>query len=376
MDREWTSGFHEKGAKDDGTFEWRTAVPADLSDCVVQGPHIQNATPFGQQPRENCQNHRDWEALDLEKLPDDFIPRTNYQRLVTPAEFVKRQTTWKGEPYTNRYREAHREFVNPGLERTIKSTLLPPLPPHLYTLCSMVLENNRSTVLLSAYLSSLPADYIIKVFGVAHLTQSVTDALPVPALSPAIDRLLLLRALRLNCLTRAYADLWAELYDADWPFDAFEAAASIVPLGAIGSSWTSATPLRMDLDRWLAFCEIDALVALLLGLPEEQLLQMYRSQFAVLRKYEYVTVFDANGRQISSEHHNRGFKQAQWEAELKLAPAKRGEGRVGMWDRVQAYLAGDGDVDLGPFVPPFAPADREAAMSKAYRSFEKRLAEA
>ena len=44
-----------------------------------------------------------------------------------------------------------------------------------------------------------------------------------------------------------------------------------------------------------------------------------------------------------------------------------------MWDRVQAHLAGDADVDLGPFVPPFRRADREVAMRRAYQAFSERL---
>ena len=120
-------------------------------------------------------------------------------------------------------------------------------------------------------------------------------------------------------------------------------------------------------------CEIDAIVAILLGLSEEQILQMYRSQFAVLRKYENVMVFDGNGRQISADYHARGFIQAQWEAALKTSRAKRGEKPLGMWDRVEAHLAGEPRRDLGPFVPPFRSADRETAMSQAYRAFIARM---
>ena len=185
----------------------------------------------------------------------------------------------------------------------------------------------------------------------------------------------MLRTLRLNCMTSAYAPLWQELFDKSWSLDAFVATAeedSTVWLADIGDHWSFTIPLRADYDRWLAMCEIDSIVALLLGLTEDQLIQMYRSQFAVLRKYEYVMVFDGNGRQICDLHQAYGFHQAHWEADLKAAPVKRREERVGMWDRVQAYRTGDTSVDLGPFIPPFRPADRETAMRRAYRTFFER----
>ena len=374
MDRRWARGFDEDKLKSEGTGVWRTEVPDSLSDCILQGPHILNGTPFAQQPRENCKSMKDWESLDLETLPPDFIPRTNYQRLVSENEFVRRQTVWDGQPYTRRYREAHREFVKSGHERTLKSVLLPVRVPHLYTLNSIAVEGHRETVALAGLLSSIPFDYLVKCFGVSHLTKSVTDVLPLPSPNNTELGMLVHRVLKLNCLTRAYSELWEELFDSDWELDEFVAGVGTVPLGRSVKSWSSDIPLRTDLDRWLAFCEVDAIVALMLGLSESQLLQMYRSQFYVLRRYEYVTVFDGNGRQISEVFHNYGFHQARWEAEpspTKLLPKDQ---KRGMWDRVQAHMAGDTSVDLGPFVPPFTPADREAAMSKAYRAFAERLA--
>ena len=141
----------------------------------------------------------------------------------------------------------------------------------------------------------------------------------------------------------------------------------------MSDDWTHDTPLRTDYDRWLAMCEIDSIVALLLGLTEAQLLQMYRSTFDRLRKYEHVMVFDGHGFQISGIHHSYGVCQARWEAQLKATPLRRGEDRPGMWDRVQSYVDGDTSVDLGPFIPPFRPADRETAMSRAYRAFNERV---
>jgi hypothetical protein len=99
---------------------------------------------------------------------------------------------------------------------------------------------------------------------------------------------------------------------------------------------------------------------------------MYKSQFAVLRKYETYMVFDGNGRQLCREYHAYGVRQMEWEGDLKIHSTKRGVKNMGMWERIQAHGAGDRTVDLGPFEPPFRAADREAVMRRAYRAFEER----
>jgi hypothetical protein len=40
--------------------------------------------------------------------------------------------------------------------------------------------------------------------------------MPIPEAGHPLAMPLLLRTLRLNCLTEAYADLWRELYDPVW----------------------------------------------------------------------------------------------------------------------------------------------------------------
>lgn len=372
--RFWTGGFNEKLQKDDGTIEWRTEIPSSLEECIIQGPHILNGTPFAQQPREDCKSKGDWDAVCLEDLPQVYVPRTNYQRAIDRIEFDRRQANWDGRPHTQRFREVHRQMINPGLVRTAQAALIPPEVSIAGSLSSIACVDNYTTTLWAGSLASIPFDYAIKTNGAANLTKSLTDRLPLLSVPGPLSDALVLRTLRINCLIEAYAALWRELYQRSWQVDRFEGGWSTTRLGAVDQMWSETTPLRQDRDRWLALTEIDAIVALMLGLTEEQLLQMYRSQFAVLRKYEFVTVFDANGRQISGIHHNYGYHQQQWEDALKAAPTRRGERKVGMWDRVQAHMKGDTDVDLGPFVPPFVPADREKAMSTAYRAFQARLA--
>lgn len=371
--RTWRVGLLESDAARDGSIRRAPAVPSSIEDVLLQGPHLELAGPFIQEPGLEARNHRDWHPVELGDLPESFVPRTVYSYTSPRTPRVRKALE---DPHHQSYREAHREFVNPGLERTIKAALIPPRVLHLHSVNTVAFPDPGDTARWCGLLCSLPYDYVIKVSGATHISQRLVDGLPWPLRNKLLDRFLALRVLRLNCLTQDYSSLWGDLYGPEWRSDSFVAAHSVTELSNVAPSWSSTTPLRSDIDRWIALVEIDAISALLLDLEMVDLVQMYRSQFPVLRAYEHVTVFDANGHRISKSHHNRGTLHGRWEAELRAAPAKRDEMKVGMWDRVQAHLAGDTEVDLGPFVPPFVPADREAAMSKAYQAFEARLAEA
>ena len=175
LTRYWTAGFNEKNQKDDGTFEWNTEIPASLEDCILQGPHVLNAMPFGQQPRPICKSNNDWDPVDLTTISDDFIPRTNYRRLVSKTAFLERQTYWKGRPFTSYFREAHREFVESGTSRVLQSCLLPPGVSHIGKINSIFVVDESTTIRWTGLLSSLPYDYLIKVSGVNGVKKNITD---------------------------------------------------------------------------------------------------------------------------------------------------------------------------------------------------------
>ena len=372
----WTGGLNEKEQKDDGTFELHTRTPQKLSECVLQGPHIVNATPFAQQPDSAVYANNNWETLDLELLDERHIPRTNLRLkrgLTTP---FSRFPFWNGRPNSNFVREVHREFVGSGSVRTLQSCILPEGPPIVGSLVAIARDRDLLTVELAGLFSSLPYDYLVKNAGVRHIKEYISDALPIPQFDPILHSALYLRTLRLNCVSAPYAKLWAESFDPNWDDDNFVAGEGTVALGVASGVWSPDTPLRLDWDRWLALCEIDAIAALLLGLSEEQLSQIYRSQFGVLRMYEHSMAFDANGRQVCRDHQAWSRRQQDFEHDLGALPAERGRGKTKLWDRVDAFRRGETGVNLGHLVPPFRRADRELAMRTAYRAFAVRSGKA
>ncbi|MFH5211400.1 hypothetical protein ACHIPZ_24820 [Antrihabitans sp. NCIMB 15449] len=380
---QWSSLWHEKGAKQDGFIEWRTATPPTWSDVIMQGPHFTVANPFSKEPNEGCRNNSDYAVWDLENLPELVIPRTNYQRAVGRDSYDSGVPMWDRNSATDYWRVAWRNMTQPGLERSLQSAIIPPGVAHVNTVHSLAvlmrsaastvesatrrLQDTRNTVLVSGLWASLPFDYLVKISGMSHVYAELIDRFPAPVDHPAWPQLLL-RTLRLNCLTRDFAPLWEDLYRESFSSDAWTPAFwNLTSLGVRSAAWTMNTPLRNDVERRGALVEIDALAALMLGLSADHLALMFRAQFPVLRKYEYEMYFDARGRKITKDHQAQGVKQQK--ADYKLLRAYLdGEDSGDLLDRYEPFPA-----DESHNKPYFYKPDREAEMRSAYAEFERRL---
>jgi hypothetical protein len=172
---------------------------------------------------------------------------------------------------------------------------------------------------------------------------------------------LLLRTLRLNCLTTAYADLWAELYEDGWQDERWVVDwPRLAPLGNVGPEWTYATPLRTEYERRAALVEIDAMVVVWLGITEDQLEAIYPARYPILGDYEAVTWFDATGRKLAGNWNTFGTGQTKEH-----------------WEQFQRYTE---DPAKNPvpdgYTPPFYKADRIAEYRQAHAAFSARLEQA
>ena len=169
---------------------------------------------------------------------------------------------------------------------------------------------------------------------------------------------LLLRTLRLNCLTDAYADLWRELHDPAWQTERWAYDwPRLNALGDVGSDWAWDTPLRTEYARRAALVEIDALVAVWLGFEIEEFLAAYESRFSVLADHEDEMYFDANGRKLAADYDSWGHGQTKEH-----------------WKQFEKYLE-DPAANPAPdgYIAPFYKADRVAEYRQAHAAFSERL---
>ncbi|MFF4690143.1 class I SAM-dependent DNA methyltransferase [Streptomyces sp. NPDC001307] len=356
-----TQGYNETNAKKDGLIRWSTTDLNQLGDLILQGPHFTGGTPFNKFPNIPCKTNRDWTAFGLTKLPVDVVPRTNYIRATNEHTYLATQDTWNGRRYTEYFRLAWRKMIPFDTERSLFAALIPPGPAHTEAVISFACGDDRLTALHAGFWAALPLDYLLRITGRANLYAADAVKMPAPSPDHPLAQPLLLRTIRLNALSNAYAPLWEKLFHPTWP--AYEGWANqnwqnLKPLAEnLKPTWEYDTPLRMESERRAALVELDALVSVWLGITADQLVAIYKSRYPVLSDYESAMYFDANGRKIAANHNAYGYGQTKQDYLDLMAHLKNPE--------ATPPPAG--------YTAPFYKADREAEMRAAHAHFQARL---
>ncbi|OAA17442.1 hypothetical protein CAFEA_11000 [Corynebacterium afermentans subsp. afermentans] len=335
----FSPGWHESADKKAGYFDTGWAHPTSWNDVILQGPHLGVSTPMVKQPNPSLKSNKDWSEIDLESMTASFIPATAYQPDRTnQPRYDADYTRWvlDGATVSSRdfYRVGWRVMAATTGYRTTYPSLVPPGATHVDTVGSAAsTEDVADTVLVGATLSSLVVDFLVRASGVSHLRPAVVEGLVFGRKFSGYIHLLR-SYLRLNCLTEAYAPLWEEV---------------------VGEPWGVDTPLRKDEERRAAQVEIDAIVALSLGVTADELCMIYRTQFPVMRRYDQEDRFDANGRKVPKEIVKADAKLKDG-AELSVADRTWTHPQSGV-EYVYEY--------------PFRQLDREADLREAYKKFAR-----
>ncbi|MFE5159027.1 hypothetical protein ACFRNT_10940 [Streptomyces sp. NPDC056697] len=421
-----TRGYDESGAKkakfgpdkDQRLIDYNTGIDGQegyyaqaWSDVILKGPQIGVANPMFKQPSQGGGEVR---GLDPRALADDAVPESEYRCMAAHDVFLGEQSTWPdweryeallaseeeraqarlriaekrevqpeevedeqvekfllakaSHPYSEDYRLAWRRQIAPDTERALYAALIPPGASHIHMVHSARVTSERLTTLNAGFWASLSLDYLLRTTGRSDLQVAGARTMPAPQENHPLAPALLLRTLRLNALTAAYAELWSELYDPKWP--GYEAWAIKWPnlgteLHNVTPTWQRDTPLRTEYARRAALVEIDALVAVWLGIDADTLIAMYRARFPIMQDFDRVTWFDANERKIAGDRYTYGFDQTK-----------------DHWTQFEAYReAYEKDPDTTIAVPdgytaPFYKANREREMREAHAYFKQRLDEA
>lgn len=364
---EFSRGWDESIDRKKGRFIKQWGVAESWADVILQGVHLFVSTPFYKSPNSTMRNNLDWSETDFESLASDAIPVTAYKPAGDRYAYDCAYTDWGTDahslPARDYYRVAWRSMAANTGERTFMPAVIPPGAAHVngvYCFGGPTLEMHQ-VVAGSAVMSSLLSDFSVRVVPRSNIIYSTVSRLPVVSSDDGLlYSALLLRSLRLNSLTDAYEDLWREVFDFAFLTDQWvggQARENRPMLGDVGPEWTALIPLRIAEDRRQAQVEIDALVALMLGVTADELCAVYRTQFAVLYGYDHRSyVYDVNGRLVPTS--------------VLQVWRRKGDG-MSVEERTATNQAGN----TYTYELPFRLLDREADMRQAYAHFERILAE-
>ncbi|MBD2534186.1 hypothetical protein H6G97_33525 [Nostoc flagelliforme FACHB-838] len=369
-----TMMFNETHSKRDGVLTRQdnpTFQPNRLREWVICGPHFYVGTPFNKNPRSRCTHNNHYEDVDLTILPKNYLPSSVYRpgdkenKLIN---FTSHIPKFKNNSVTEYYRFVNRIMASLNTERSFINAIIPSGATHINSVSSIAFEHSIDLVAFGSTCVSLIADFHLRVSGRTNIREADMQMLPQiqnPHITPIMHR-----GLRLNALTRAYADLWSSVTLTEITQDSW--AVENPMLGSFESPWHELdphqwswhSPLRSDYSRRQALLEIDVLVALALSLSLEELTTIYRVQFPVMRQYELGDEYDAKGQRLPSTN-----RKAPGGKEVREARKD--------WNETSpltvSWQIKDGlETVTKTFYPPFTKVDREADYAQAYEVLQKR----
>ena len=311
--------WDETNAQKDGTIV-RNVHFGNPIETILSGAHIGIGNPLFNCSNENCSGNNDNTSIDLQLIPKDYIQRTNYAPNCTVTEYLNRvpKTPW-GTKYTDCYRIVARKMIDIDGERTLMPSLIPPKYGHTNGIIGFAVNCDYENAILLAVMSSLPCDFFIKICGKGNLQMNTAGMIIAISASHVLSDELVIRACLLNCLTEYYAEYWKSVYKGsfnDISWSKVDSRLNNQDFRHLEQKWSFDYPLKDAFSRRQALLEIDVLVAMSLGMTFEQLLLVYRIQFAILQQHEKDTYYDCEGRIVYTKNNaltNVGLSRSEFE---------------------------------------------------------------
>lgn len=397
-----SSMWNETTSRTDGTItefpKLQTKTPVSLEKAILNGPHLYVGNPLFKTPNNPCTSHRDWISVDLELIPDNFIPRCKYEQKCDDETYAIRQVTckWDKKAFDQHWRLAYREMVGTDVERTLTSGIYPPGVSCINTINMFASAKVKQLLTVASSFTSLPLDAYVRMLGKGHLLPELISGLPLVNYEQRYIATIS-RCLSLMCLTTAFKPLWDSQFQIEFTKEQWTQQSAGLDadwFSRLTSEWSRNCALRSDLMRRQALLELDVLTAQAMGLDLQDLLTLYRLRFRVMRDYEANTWFDQKGRIIFTSHkalagiglpRTKSAKDADESITYRRNGYSVDAGGLGfedVKDMKEGYVEKTfPDISMSDepvmttvrYVAPFFQMDREADYHRAWNVFEKRF---
>ncbi|MCA9401985.1 MAG: type II restriction endonuclease subunit M, partial [Candidatus Omnitrophica bacterium] len=373
-----SEGFHETNAQDKNIIKRETGFP-DYEKCelIYSGPHFFVGNPLYKTPRTVCSQNSHYDEIDLTRIPEDFLPRTNYKPAEDLLTFKRRIGGLKQigkdkngkalyDPWVDYFKCCFSKMLDKSTERTLQPAIASPKVSYTNGVISVIFANEENLIEFQGVTSSVVYDFFVKTIGRGNLYDDTLQNFPV-GITEKFKSPIFLRTLLLNCLTRPYAPLWERHWQPDWPQESWSKEdARLKPFTALSGVWTWHTPLRNAFERRQALVEIDVITAMALGLTLEELILIYEVQFPVLQQNEDDTWYDRKGNIVftcSKGLTGTGVDRKTWE---EIRNLNEGETYTHIIDPQRSELYGGMEV---VYEAPFERCDRVADYRGAWGWF-------
>lgn len=354
---------------------------------IYSGPHMYVSNPLYKNPHKDFGGKADYDVVDLVRIPDDFLSRTNfipaidlisYKSLITGFPIPNNNSgTTQFDNWIDHYKVAFRNMLSQSGERTLTGAIIPPNSSHVHTVVSAIFMDNKYVSEFAGITSSIVLDFLIKTVAASNLSVNRLNNIPL-CVEDKFSKRIILRTNLLNCINCYYAQLWSDLWDNQFQSDNWsQDDLRLKDFTALSDTWCTYTPLRNHYERRLALVEIDVLVAMALGLSIEDLEMMYTLQFPVLQQNEEDTWYDQKGNIVftcAKGLFGVGIERKQWESirgqisENGLTCSGTSETYVHTIDPAKSEMYGGQQVT---YYAPYTKCDRIEDYRRAWAHFEK-----
>ena len=372
-----TVAWDEANSVNDGTIVRKTCAPRISEfEAIYSGPHIFVGNPIYKTPHSVCINKADYDTIDLTKISDDYIARTNYVPVLSKESFASIIEGFvigqdnNGKEVTDNwidyYKVGFRKMQNQAGERTLTGAIIPPKVSHINGIVSIAFINPKNLVECAGLTASLVLDFYVKTIGAQNLQKERINSFPL-GVDAIYQSALYSRTLMLNCLTKYYKDLWEEMWREDyksqqWSID----DERLHPFDTLHKDWAWDIPLRNYFERRQALVEIDVISAMALGLSLQDLEMIYNIQFPVLQQNENDTWYDRKGNIVftcSKGLTGVGVDRPVWE---RIRDMQEGETYEHTIEKSELYRG-----QKVTYYAPFTKCDRVEDYRRAWAHFEK-----